>query len=151
MKRASRASLGSVSAPSGRPEPSPAPDSSSVTEGGRLQTAQCQNPLAVGASGSYTVTAKLLVSGGNPDQDSCGDTSSPPAPMIPLTCPRASRSPSAMSVLVRANEGTTPMMSYGEAMLRTYPAVVSCGETAMRGCGDDDRAMGDPRQRDRAG
>ena len=46
----------------------PAPPGSSVTVAGMLNTAQCQNPLAVGASGSYTVTAKLLVSAGNPDQ-----------------------------------------------------------------------------------
>ena len=36
-------------------------------------TTQCQNPLPVGASGSKQVTAKLLVSGGNPSQRSCGE------------------------------------------------------------------------------
>jgi hypothetical protein len=49
-------------------------------------TAQCQNPDPVGASGSYTVTTKLFVSGGNPDQLSSGLTSSPPAPKMPLSC-----------------------------------------------------------------
>ena len=44
----------------------------------------CQNPLAVGASASKTLTTKLLVSSGNPDQDNCGDVSVPPAPKIPL-------------------------------------------------------------------
>jgi hypothetical protein len=76
-------------------------------------TAQCQKPLPVGASGSNTVTAKLLVSAGNPDQDSCGETSSPPAPMIPLTCGWSSRSPWRMSVLVTSKEGTWGRNSYG--------------------------------------
>ena len=42
-------------------------------------------PDPVGASGSYIVTAKLRVVSGNPDQLSCGETSEPPAPMMPLT------------------------------------------------------------------
>ena len=79
------ASLVSVTAPPGSSPPSPAPAGSSVTVAGRSATAQCQKPDAVGASGSYTVTAKLLVSAGNPDQLSCGEVSEPPAPMIPLT------------------------------------------------------------------
>ena len=66
-------------------DPPPAPLGSSVTVAGRLATAQCQKPDAVGASGSNTVTAKLRVASGNPDQLNCGDTSSPPAPMMPLT------------------------------------------------------------------
>ena len=33
-------------------------------------TIQCQNPLGVGASGSYMVTAKLFVPAGNFDQES---------------------------------------------------------------------------------
>src|SRR3978361_373663 len=65
--------------------PSPTPAGRSVTVAGRLATAQCQNPEAVGASGSYIVTAKLRVCSGKPDQLSCGDTSDPPAPMMPLT------------------------------------------------------------------
>jgi hypothetical protein len=57
-------------APLGRPEPSvPAAFvSSSVTEAGMPSTIQCQKPEPVGASGSKQVTAKLLVSAGNPDQ-----------------------------------------------------------------------------------
>ena len=48
-------------------------------------TAQCQNPDAVGASGSNTVTTKLLVSAGKPDHESCGEMSSPPGtPKAPL-------------------------------------------------------------------
>ena len=71
-----------------------------------LATAQCQKPLAVGASGSYTVTAKLLVPSGKPDQDSCGERSSPPAPMTPLTCGMGSVSPSVQSLLVTVKLGT---------------------------------------------
>ena len=70
-------------------------------------TAQCQNPLAVGASGSNTVTAKLCVCGGNPLQARCGDRSSPPAPIMPLTCGFDSVTPSAMSSLRSSNDGTS--------------------------------------------
>ena len=37
------------------------------------KTTQCQNPLPVGASGSKHVTAKLLVSAGNPSHRRCGE------------------------------------------------------------------------------
>jgi hypothetical protein len=40
------------------------------------------------------VTTKLCVPGGNPLQESCGETSSPPAPKMRLTCGLASFSPS---------------------------------------------------------
>src|SRR5579875_568150 len=85
----------------------PAPAGSSVTLAGMLATAQCQNPLPVGASGSKQVTAKLAVAAGNPDHDSCGETSSPPAPSRPDTCWRPRGCPSATSVLVRGKEGTS--------------------------------------------
>ena len=80
------ASSRSWTAPFGSPEPfaSPAPEGSSVTFAGMLNTAQCQKPLAVGASGSYIVTVKLFVPSGAPDHDSCGETSLPPACMTPL-------------------------------------------------------------------
>src|SRR3979411_1975377 len=113
MKRRCPASLTSVSAPPGRSLPSPAPAGSSVTSAGRLATAQCQNPDAVGASGSYMVTAKLRVSSGNPDQLSCGDTSSPPAPMIPLACGMASGWPSVTDSDVSENVGSLGRKSYG--------------------------------------
>jgi hypothetical protein len=45
----------------------------SVTVAGMFATAQCQNPLGVGASASYVVTTKLLVPSGKPDQNSCGE------------------------------------------------------------------------------
>src|SRR3712207_8157348 len=85
---------------------SPAPLGSSVTEAGMLATAQCQKPLAVGASGSNTVTAKLFVPSGKPVQDSCGERSSPPAHMIPLTCGWANGCPCAQSELVTVKLGT---------------------------------------------
>ena len=71
-----------------------------------LATAQCQKPLAVGASGSNTVTAKLLVPSGKPDQDSWGERSSPPAPITPLTCGCARAAPSDTSLLVTEKLGT---------------------------------------------
>ena len=69
-------------------------------------TAQCQKPLAVGASGSNTVTAKLLVPSGKPDHDSCGERSSPPAPITPLTCGMGRTAPSDTSLLVTGKLGT---------------------------------------------
>src|SRR3546814_1594779 len=61
-----------VTVPAGRPSLSaaPAPAGSSVTEAGMFATAQCQNPDAVGASGSNTVPTKLFVSAGKPDHES---------------------------------------------------------------------------------
>src|SRR5579862_8559253 len=68
-------SLRTWKAPSGSPVPSalPTPAASSVTDAGMPYTIQCQNPDPVGASGSKQVTAKPLVSAGNPDQRRCGD------------------------------------------------------------------------------
>ena len=45
-----------------------------------MTTIQCQNPEPVGASGSYTVTAKLLVSLGAPLHWRAGDLFSPEHP-----------------------------------------------------------------------
>ena len=100
---------------------SPAPAGSSVTFAGMSTTAQCQNPHPVGASGSYTVTAKLFVPSGNPLHRRCGDTSSPPAPKIPLTCGVESFSPSAMSSLSTWKLGTSGRSSYGSrAIVRSF-------------------------------
>src|SRR5467141_3249888 len=60
------------------PSAEPAPAGSEVVEAGMSATTQCQNPLPVGACGSYIDTTKLLVSGGKPDHDRCGEMSSPP-------------------------------------------------------------------------
>src|ERR1700753_666445 len=106
------ASLTRVSAPPGRSLASPAPSGNSVTEAGKLATAQCQNPDSVGASGSYTVTAKLRVSSGKPDQLSCGLTSSPPAPMIPLICGVASGWPLVIELEVKLKNGSLGSESY---------------------------------------
>ena len=53
---------------------------SSVTLAGMLTTDQCHQPEPVGASGSYTVTAKLLVSLGAPLHFKAGDLFSPEQP-----------------------------------------------------------------------
>ena len=99
-----------------------------MTDAGRLNTAQCQNPLAVGASGSYTVTAKLFVSGGKPDHVSWGETSSPPStPNTALALRAGIGTPSATSVLETSNEGTAGRNEYGSGgtarsvMARTLP------------------------------
>src|ERR1700754_3159821 len=113
MKRLRPASLRKVSAPPGNSLPSPAPAGNSVTLTGRLATAQCQKPEAVGASGSYTVTAKLRVSSGKPDQDSCGEVSDPPAPMMPLTWSLPQTCPSVNVSEVRVNVGRSGRKSYG--------------------------------------
>src|SRR5579863_6276243 len=51
-----------------------------------LNIVQCQNPLPVGASGSYIVTAKLWVPAGSPDHDSAGEWFSPLQPKLLATC-----------------------------------------------------------------
>src|SRR3984893_16212664 len=107
------ASLTNCSAPPGNSPPLPASSGNSVTSAGRVATAQCQNPDSVGASGSYTVTAKLRVSSGNPDQLNCGLTSSPPAPMIPLICLVASGCPLVIEFEFRLNNGSLGSASYG--------------------------------------
>lgn len=84
-----------------------------MTSAGILATAQCQNPLPVGAVGSNTVTAKLLVQAGKPDHDSCGEVSVPPAPKMPLTWAEGRISSSWTSVLVTANAGTTRSVRMG--------------------------------------
>jgi hypothetical protein len=71
----------------------------------RLQCpADTGKPLTVGASGSHIVTTKLRVPNGKPLQESCGETSWPPAPKMPLTCGIASFSPSFRSLLVSEKE-----------------------------------------------
>ncbi|SOR62864.1 hypothetical protein LMANV2_560005 [Leptospira interrogans serovar Manilae] len=53
---------------------------------GRLKTTQCHHPLPVGASGSYTVNAILLVSFGRPVQDREGEIFPPEHPKPLNTC-----------------------------------------------------------------
>src|SRR5512140_337058 len=70
-----RAPLGSFAPPA-----APASDGSSLTLAGMSITNQCHQPEPVGASGSYTVTAKLFASFGAPLQRSVGDLLSPVQP-----------------------------------------------------------------------
>src|SRR5262245_1929237 len=113
MKRLIPASFLKISASPGNPLPSPTPAGRSVTVAGRFATAQCQKPDAVGASGSYIVTAKLCVSSGSPDHDSCGEMSEPPAPMMPLTWSLASGCPSVTDSDVNVNDGSFGRNSSG--------------------------------------
>jgi hypothetical protein len=59
------------------------------------------------------VTTKLFVFEGKPLHDSCGETSSPPAPRIRLTCGIASLSPSSKSLLVSEKEAAGGRFAYG--------------------------------------
>src|SRR6187551_3015447 len=71
-------------APCGRLAPLTLPASgfNSVASAGMLITDQCHQPEPVGASGSYTVTAKLLVSLGAPLHFKAGDLFSPEQPKL---------------------------------------------------------------------
>ena len=93
----------------------PAPAGRSVIVAGRLATAQCQKPGAVGASASYTVTAKLRVSSGMPDQLNCGEISEPPVPMMPRpTSSLRDGSPSVIDSDFSVKVGSCGRASYGE-------------------------------------
>src|SRR6478736_1392678 len=80
---------------------SPAPLGNDVVPGGILNTTQCHQPLPVGASGSYMVTAKLLAPLGAPLQFSAGATLPPVQPKPLNTCSLAMVAPSLRSALVR--------------------------------------------------
>src|SRR5947199_2769716 len=89
-------------------------------------TAQCQKPRTVGASGSTMVTTKLCVPDGKPLQESCGETSWPPAPKMPLTCGIANFSPSFRSLLVSENEAAGGRLSYGFQLIWLLLFLKSC-------------------------
>lgn len=72
-----------------------------VTSLGMSATNQSQSPSSLGESGSKQVRRKLLVSRGNPDQDSCGEIL-PPSDV----CAVGSGCPSLISVLVNEKSGT---------------------------------------------
>src|SRR5579859_3958726 len=78
---------------------SPAPAGIDVVEAGILNTTQCQKPLPVGASGSYTVMAKLLVSAGAPLQLRDGEILPPLQPNTLATWALFMAEPSATSLL----------------------------------------------------
>src|SRR6185503_19175369 len=65
---------------------SPAPSGNSVVETGMLTTSQCQKPLPVGASGSYTVRARLFASAGTSFHTSGGEIFSPVHPKAFAVC-----------------------------------------------------------------
>src|SRR3990172_10171816 len=64
----------------------PALVGSLLTEEGILKITQCHQPLPVGASGSYTVTAKLFVSRGAFRHWSSGEILPPVQPKPEYTC-----------------------------------------------------------------
>src|SRR5579872_2266828 len=84
-----------------------------------LNTLQCHQPLPPGASGSNSVTAKLCVPAGSPDQDSAGETFWPPH--WPNTWRIAIAPPLRKSGLVTAN----PAASAGAATAANIGARIS--------------------------
>src|SRR4029077_16663950 len=72
-----------------------------VVFGGMLNTTQCHQPLPVGASGSYMVTAKLLVPLGAPFQLRAGERLPPVQPNPLNTCSLAKVPPSLRSALAK--------------------------------------------------
>src|SRR5882672_11380517 len=76
-------------------------------EAGMSATIQCQKPLPVGASGSYSDTTKLYVFFGKPDHDSCGEMSLPPlTPNTPENWASFNAFPFVTVELVTLNDGT---------------------------------------------
>jgi len=98
-----------------RPESGdPAPLGRLCVDAGMSMTAQCQNPDPVGASGSNTVTTKLLVAAGKPVQVSCGELSLPPGtPPRSESCSTGMGLPSTTSLLLTRNRGTFGRPRYG--------------------------------------
>src|SRR5450759_3877282 len=78
----------------------PASFGNDVVPGGMLKTIQCHHPLPVAASGSYMVTAKLLVPCGAPLQLKLGEILLPVQPKPLNTCSSAILAPSLISALV---------------------------------------------------
>src|SRR5256886_7893829 len=68
-----------------------------------LNTIQCHQPLRVGASGSYTVTPKLLVPAGAFFQASDGETLAPSQPKPLYNCAAAIVAPGLTSALSSVN------------------------------------------------
>src|SRR5262245_34276261 len=68
-----------------------------------LYTTQCHHPLPVGASGSYTITAKLFVPAGAPLHTRAGETFLPVQPKLLNTCASAMGLPPWSSGLVSLN------------------------------------------------
>src|SRR5690242_17999784 len=83
---------------------SPAPAGSALTSAGMLNITQCHQPLPVGASGSYTVKAKLLVPAGALFHASDGDTFPPSQPKPLYTCASAIVAPGLISALDKVND-----------------------------------------------
>jgi hypothetical protein len=72
-----------------------------VVPGGILKTTQCHQPLPVGASGSYMLTAKLLVPLGALLQLNAGETLLPVQPKPLNSCSLAMVEPSLRAVLAK--------------------------------------------------
>src|SRR5574344_2664346 len=107
-------------APAGRSWPPSAPSlaRSSVMRAGRSTTGQCHQPEPLGASGSYTVTAKLCVPSGAPLQRSTGEALRPVQPkplnsnswaMVPLAGMSGLERTNAAMVGIAPENGENPM------------------------------------------
>src|SRR5262245_36744884 len=78
----------------------PPPLAGAAVLAGMSNASQCQKPLPVGASGSNTLSAKLMVPAGAPLQLSRGDTLPPVQPNELNTCSLANVPPAGTSALV---------------------------------------------------
>src|SRR6202453_2823149 len=91
------------------------------------KTTQCQKPLPVGASGSYTLRAKLLVPSGAPDQLSAGEMFFPGQPIMEeATCSSDILAPGSMSGLVNDRACAPPDAGVAEnnAAPKANPRIV---------------------------
>jgi hypothetical protein len=87
---------------------------------------QCQKPLPVGASGSYMVTAKLLVPAGGFDHFTSGETFCPVQPMM-LAMYFGGKVPSAGNELLEisnADAGAVAAINAAAAMPKHFASIV---------------------------
>jgi hypothetical protein len=137
-----------------------------------LNTTQCQKPLPVGASGSYTVMAKLLVLFGAPLQLSDGETLPPLQPNTFGTCASLMAEPSDLGAgqshilrkgkfrgsnrdgnfenqLLRISPPSEPVVGAGRASLSRLLSSSGAVRTAIRQGRSTPSKAGDSRRRGR--
>src|SRR5437016_13060916 len=105
------------------------PAGSDVTSAGMLNTIQCHHPLPVGASGSYTVTAKLLVPAGGFFQASAGETLPPSQPKPLYSCAAAIVAPGLTSALSRLKALAASAASGSETKANTTKPFITFSST----------------------
>src|SRR2546422_10829743 len=94
-----------------------------------LNTIQCHQPLPVGASRSYTVTAKLLVPAGAFFQASDGETLPPSQPKPLYTCAAAIVAPGLTSALSSVNVPAASAASGSETRASATKLLIAFSST----------------------